>query len=151
MRLWSLHPRLLDRQGLVALWREGLLAQAVLLGKTRGYTRHPQLDRFLNTSRPVHYLRQYLFSIWQEAKLRGYRFDLHKIGLPRTRRLAPLGVTHGQLEYEYRHLLAKLKRRAPVEWIRLKKIAPCPHPLFRVKAGPVEPWEKTRRKLPSGM
>lgn len=43
MRLWSLHPQYLDAKGLVALWREGLLAQAVLAGQTRGYKRHPQL------------------------------------------------------------------------------------------------------------
>jgi hypothetical protein len=43
MRLWSLHPQYLDPQGLVALWREALLAQAVLRGKTRGYKHHPQL------------------------------------------------------------------------------------------------------------
>ncbi|MGP9584395.1 pyrimidine dimer DNA glycosylase/endonuclease V, partial [Micrococcaceae sp. AOP34-BR2-30] len=30
MRLWSLHPEVLDRQGLIAGWREALLAQAVL-------------------------------------------------------------------------------------------------------------------------
>ena len=36
MRLWSLHPRYLDAKGLVALWREGLLAQAVLKGQTKG-------------------------------------------------------------------------------------------------------------------
>jgi len=46
MRLWSLHPSYLDPQGLVAVWREGLLAQAVLRGQTTGYTRHPQLARF---------------------------------------------------------------------------------------------------------
>ncbi|WP_343214776.1 pyrimidine dimer DNA glycosylase/endonuclease V, partial [Dokdonella sp.] len=40
MRLWSLHPRYLDPQGLVALWREALLAKAVLRGETRGYTQH---------------------------------------------------------------------------------------------------------------
>ena len=32
MRLWSLSPRYLDVKGLVAVWREGLLADAVLLG-----------------------------------------------------------------------------------------------------------------------
>lgn len=46
MRLWTLHPEYLDRQGLVALWREAPLAKAVLEGKTRGYRRHPQLERF---------------------------------------------------------------------------------------------------------
>jgi hypothetical protein len=33
MRLWSLHPEYLDANGLVALWREALLAQAFLQGK----------------------------------------------------------------------------------------------------------------------
>ena len=32
MRLWSLHPCYLDPAGLVAVWREGLLARAVLRG-----------------------------------------------------------------------------------------------------------------------
>jgi hypothetical protein len=45
----------LDGRGLVALWREALLAQAVLRGRTRGY-RHPQLARFRsreNLARPL--------------------------------------------------------------------------------------------------
>ena len=46
MRLWSVHPLHLDRQGLTACWREALLAQAVLAGRTRGYRAHPQLERF---------------------------------------------------------------------------------------------------------
>jgi hypothetical protein len=36
MRLWTLHPKYLDARGLVALWREALLAQKVLRGATRG-------------------------------------------------------------------------------------------------------------------
>ena len=47
MRLWSVHPRYLDTAGLTACWREALLAQKVLTGATRGYRRHPQLERFL--------------------------------------------------------------------------------------------------------
>jgi Pyrimidine dimer DNA glycosylase len=46
MRIWSLHPQYLDRQGLTAAWREGLLAQKVLTGTTKGYRNHPQLRRF---------------------------------------------------------------------------------------------------------
>jgi hypothetical protein len=46
MRLWSLHPKYLDRAGLLAVWREGLLAQQVLMGNTKGYKNHPQLNRF---------------------------------------------------------------------------------------------------------
>ncbi|WP_245747334.1 pyrimidine dimer DNA glycosylase/endonuclease V [Frateuria terrea] len=46
MHLWTPHPKHLDRQGLLALWREGLLARAVLRGQTRGYRQHPPLERF---------------------------------------------------------------------------------------------------------
>ena len=53
MRLWSLHPSLLDPAALVAGWREGLLAQAVLLGRTKGYRNHPQLERFRGLPDPV--------------------------------------------------------------------------------------------------
>lgn len=51
MRLWSLHPSLLDRAALVAGWREALLAQKVLRGETTGYRHHPQLERFRGTDR----------------------------------------------------------------------------------------------------
>jgi len=37
MRLWTIHPKYLDAKGLVALWRETLLAKHVLEGKTPGY------------------------------------------------------------------------------------------------------------------
>jgi hypothetical protein len=56
MRLWSVHPKYLDARGLVALWREGLLAQAVLRGRTSGYVRHPQL-RKISLSRALRRLR----------------------------------------------------------------------------------------------
>lgn len=46
MRLWTVHPRYLGAKGLVAAWREALLAQKVLAGRTRGYRAHPQLRRF---------------------------------------------------------------------------------------------------------
>jgi len=46
MRIWSLHPKYLDAKGLVALWRDALLARHVLQGKTTGYKNHPQLNRF---------------------------------------------------------------------------------------------------------
>ena len=53
MRLWSLHPKYLDSKGLVAVWREGLLALEVLKGNTKGYRSHPQLTRFLQEGNPV--------------------------------------------------------------------------------------------------
>jgi hypothetical protein len=79
MRIWSLHPQYLDTKGLVALWRETLLAKNVLAGNTKGYKNHPQLKRFKNTDNPLHAINQYLSIIYQEASSRGYTFTREKI------------------------------------------------------------------------
>lgn len=137
MRLWSLHPRYLDRQALVACWREALLAQAVLLGRTRGYAHHPQLERFRAVDEPVAAVGEYLASLAIEAEARDYRFDRSRIDCYGH---APMPVTAGQLAFEARHLAGKLRVRSP-EW-PLPPEAPDPHPIFAVRAGPVEPWER---------
>src|SRR5215467_3185960 len=79
MRLWSIHPKYLDSKGLVALWRESLLAKNVLENKTKGYKNHPQLLRFKQARDPVNCINQYLFEIYNEAKRRNYSFDKKKI------------------------------------------------------------------------
>jgi pyrimidine dimer DNA glycosylase len=142
LRLWSLHPRYLDPQGLVAVWREGLLAQAVLRGRTRGYTRHPQLRRFQAERAPVACMAEYLRAVREEAGRRGYRFTA---ALSRQRFPGEMTVTRGQLDYEWRHLRRKLAARS-AGWLRgLGPVPrPKPHPLFRVVAGPVEAWENVR-------
>ncbi len=140
MRLWSLHPKYLDPKGLVALWREGLLAQAVLAGETRGYKHHPQLARFNQSSAPRKYIAVYLRAIYAEALRRGYHFDAKKIG--RGGALTPLTVTKGQLSYEWVHLNNKLHARAPAWLSQFKNLKrPQPHPLFRTVGGGVSPWE----------
>lgn len=141
MRLWSLHPKYLDPQGLVALWREALLAQAVLRGQTRGYRNHPQLDRFRSYSASLAALSLYLKAIQAEAEARGYCFDKRKI--KPARRPATLTVTSGQIAYEWSHLLAKLKARSPMLYRQWRSTAaPEAHPLFTVRAGEVEAWER---------
>lgn len=75
MRLWSLHPKYLDPKGLVALWREALLARAVLRGETRGYRHHPQLQRFQAHATPRMAINAYLMAVHAEATARGYNFD----------------------------------------------------------------------------
>jgi hypothetical protein len=75
MRLWTIHPCYLDAQGLVALWREALLAQKVLQGKTKGYRHHPQLIRFQSRLRPEAAIAVYLAAVLVEAQHRGYNFD----------------------------------------------------------------------------
>lgn len=142
MRLWSLHPRYLDPQGLVALWREGLLARAVLRGETRGYRAHPQLERFRAQRSPRAAIDRYLLAVHAEAAARGYSFDRSKIGRPGPH--APIPVSAGQLHHEWEHLMRKLSVRNVELHGRWKAItAPECHPLFCVVPGEVESWERT--------
>lgn len=141
MRIWSLHPRYLDPPGLVALWRETLLARKVLRGETRGYRHHPQLQRFQATADPVAAIDTYLQAVHAQATARGYRFDPGKFDA--AARSAPIRVSAGQCDYEWRHLLAKLALRNPGVMARWQDIAvPDCHPLFEVVPGPVADWEK---------
>jgi hypothetical protein len=143
MRIWSLHPEYLDRQGLVACWRETLLAQAVLAGRTRGYVSHPQLVRFRGMADPQGAVGQYLSVVADEADTRGYRFDRSRIERPGAVRSPLTDVTDGQLVVEWAHLRRKLAERSPDDLARWSTVAvPRPHPLFAVVSGPVAPWER---------
>ena len=142
MRLWSLHPRYLDKKGLVALWREALLAQAVLKGRTKGYRNHPQLRRFRAQPSPVAAIAAYLRAVHAEAVARGYRFDAGKIAPGGA--APPIAVTQDQLDFEWRHLIAKLEARAPAWRAALgTPHPPAPHSLFRTIPGRIEDWERT--------
>lgn len=141
MRLWTIHPRYLDAQGLVAAWREALLAQKVLQGGTRGYRDHPQLARFRAQGDPVAVIATFLAGLADEARRRGYLFDVTKISRRRFR--ARLPETEGQLLYEWGHLKAKLRARAPKLYRQFREVTiPQPHPLFRIVPGDVKDWEK---------
>jgi hypothetical protein len=145
MRLWTLHPRYLDTQGLVALWREALLAQKVLRGATKGYKHHPQLARFRASSAPLAAIATYLVGIHEEAERRGYSFNATKLASKRLR--GRIDETQGQLLYEWVHLRQKLERRDPEReaGYSLVKI-PAPHPLFNIVPGEVRAWERMARK-----
>lgn len=140
MRLWSLSLSYLDSKGLVALWREGLLAQKVLQGLTKGYKNHSQLDRFKKLSNPANGVSCYLSHVADEADRRNYNFNRSKI--------APfdpvmLCVTTDQLDYEFAHLMNKLKTRDPERCESLKTlVSPSAHPIFNIISGPVAKWEK---------
>lgn len=141
MRLWTLHPRYLDAQGLVAAWREALLAQKVLSGATKGYRHHPQLARFQAHSKPLAVIATFLAGLAEEARNRGYQFDTRKIS--RERCGEQIEETSGQLLYEWKHLRAKLRARAPLIARQFRGIAvPEPHPLFRIVPGNVQVWER---------
>jgi len=135
----DLAESLLDATGLVALWREGLLAQKVLLGRTKAYRVHPQLDRFRACNDPVAAISTYLWGVIEEAEARGYAFDSSKIVLE----LSPISlfVTQGQLEFEWKHLRRKLSVRDPARHRSLTVAELRSHPMLRVIAGGIEPWE----------
>jgi hypothetical protein len=131
----------LDQKGLVALWREALLAQKVLQGHTKGYRSHPQLARFRQAGTPLTTISAYLWVVHDEASRRGYSFDASKIA--RRRQPRALNVTAGQLDFELRHLKAKLRVRDPKRYRELRLIREITaHPLFTVVAGDIEPWER---------
>ena len=141
MRLWSLHPAYLDPRGLVALWREALLAQAVLRGDTAGYRRHPQLLRFREQESPLGSIAEYLRGVHAESVVRGYRFDAARIGEEQADGV--IDVPRGQIEFEWGHLVRKLEARAPGRARTIREDRPqiVPHPLFRVVKGGVAGWE----------
>lgn len=141
MRLWSIHPSYLDAKGLVAVWREGLLALAVLQGRTKGYTNHPQLARFKNHAQPIAAITVYLHHIVNEADERGYKFDRTKLTLAVD--LEPIMVTSGQLLYETQHLKTKLNLRDKNAYQRyFHETSFAPHPVFAITPGKIEQWEK---------
>jgi hypothetical protein len=141
MRIWSIHPEYLDAKGLVALWREALLAQAVLAGNTRGYRQHPQLLRFQQKRDPVAAIATYLWGVYRESQRRGYRFDSSRI-LRRAGRHR-LRLTHGQMEFELGHLKAKLKLRDPESYQQISTLTQVGlHPMFDLVDGDVEDWER---------
>lgn len=140
MRIWSVHPKYLDVKGLVALWREALLAKHVLEGKTKGYHHHPQLYRFREADKPIERINQYLAAVYNEALLRNYKFDKEKVNWNFEPSIILL--TTGQLNYERKHLLDKLKLRNKEQFDRLIDLKTIEqHPLFEVVEGDVEKWE----------
>lgn len=146
MRLWSISPKYLDRQGLLAVWREGLLAKKVLANKTKGYKNHPQLNRFKESDNPLKNIDVYLYGIFLEAKNRNYKFDINKIDIREINK-KQICVTKGQILYEFNHLLDKLKFRDFTRFKELDNIVkPELHFIFKLVQGDIERWEKLPKK-----
>lgn len=142
MRIWSIHPKYLDSSGLVACWRETLLAKNVLLGLTKGYKNHPQLLRFKNSEFPIDYINNYLNELYIESKKRNYNFSFEKVGIFKNN-LEKLPINSGQIFYEFEHLLNKLKIRDLKKYNEIKNIKniDCNN-VFKIINGDIEFWEK---------
>lgn len=141
MRLWSIHPKYLDTPGLLALWREGLLAKKVLEGNTKGYKNHPQLNRFKEHDFPIEAINKYLEEVFKESKKRNFIFNVSKFKSI-DKKLKKITITTGQAEYELKHLQNKIKQRSPnfYKKVSIKNLEP--HPMFKLKFGEIESWEK---------
>jgi len=147
MRLWSLHPKYLDPKGLIAVWREALLAKNVLQGKTKGYKNHPQLERFKNHPSPIKALNYYLLEIYNEATKRNYNFDKNKISKV-NKDLEKIKITSEQIKYEFEYLKKKLEKRNIVFYKKLLKTKNTEvHSIFTIVRGNVEDWEKQIPKI----
>lgn len=143
MRLWSIHPKYLDSKGLVALWRETLLAKNVLQNKTKGYKNHPQLERFKSQHSPISNINSYLKEIYNESQKRNFNFDHSKIGPIYKDKKIP--VTSGQIKYEFEHLLKKLEERDQIRYNKLKEVKRIElSPVFKKISGSIENWEKVK-------
>ena len=142
MRLWSIHPAYLDTKGLLAAWREGLLAQKVLDGGTKGYRNHPQLERFRSCDDPLRMIGLVLLAIFGEASRRGYSFDRTKIlrsgGVGRK-----IPVSDGQVRYEFALLLSKLERRDSAKHAEISMTGDIRlNAVFTLRRGGIEAWER---------
>ena len=146
MRLWTIHPKYLDTKGLLALWREALLAQKVLKGETMGYKHHPQLKRFKAQPDAVGAIATYLQGVHREAVERGYQFNQEKVS--REERAIKISSTSGQIEYEWEHLRRKLKERDKKKYEEVRGIERVDaHEMFEVCEGEVEEWEVVRGRI----
>ncbi|MBN1232731.1 MAG: hypothetical protein JXA60_05205 [Candidatus Coatesbacteria bacterium] len=142
MRLWSISPEYLDTKGLTALWRESLLAQAVISGKTKAYRNHPQLARFMEYCEPLQAIGSYLVTIHEESIRRDFGFDFSKI-LHANELHDAIPVNDGQILYEYNHLLEKLRIRDFNKYQELKGIRNIKANLvFHIVKGDIENWER---------
>jgi len=154
MRLWSLHPKLLDWNGLQGQWKEAIEAQNILMGKSAFHSpKHPQLIRFWNHPYPIRAITYYLFCVWSESIDRGYGYNedlILKKEDPYIFNIPLIKVTRKQLEYEWNLLKAKFTTRKNLKLSPflqdkdLDLIEPFAHSLFEVVDGEIEEWERVK-------
>lgn len=138
MRIWSIHPKYLDAKRLTAVWRETLLARAVLENKTQAYKNHSQLTRFKKQKNPKILINSYLYHIHQESIKRNYNFNKKLLKNSFTKK--KIKVTIGQIKYELLHLKRKLKNPEHLKKIKIPEV----NPIFKVTKGCIESWEKVK-------
>ncbi|NIM47035.1 MAG: hypothetical protein GTN40_02650 [Candidatus Aenigmarchaeota archaeon] len=120
MRVWIVHPKYLDCKGLVALWRETLLARKVLKGKTKGWRNHPQLNKFKTHKNPVAAVNTYLLYVLEESEKRCYKFNKRKIEKSFTKN--KIKIPKKEVVSDFEDLKNKLKKRDSKRYIEIVKV-----------------------------
>jgi hypothetical protein len=108
----------------------------------QGLPQSPTTQSISTIRNPTRAIANYLWSVADEAKERGYHFDVSKIAAPR--RMFTIPVTKGQLAYELAHLKQKLRQRDPKQFQLVNKREPVKvNSTFKAMEGPMAPWERT--------
>jgi len=122
------------------------LAKKVLEGQTKGYKNHSQLERFKNTHDPISYINYYLSGVFDQASMRKYKYDESKIDSFEV--TEGISVNHKQVIYEFNFLQDKLFSRDIKQWKINESYRESGyiilHPLFYIKLGEIESWEKVK-------
>ena len=139
MRLWSLSTR----QRLIE-WVFSRYGAKVCLRRKCSWDKRRAIDFILNligfaSENWTATIGAYLWAVLDEARSRGYNFDASRIA---TERLPiSISVTRGQLDFERQRLMKKLRTRDQDRFRILGAAVARPHPILRVVAGGLEPWE----------
>lgn len=123
----------MDKHGLIALWREGLLAQKALNGGAKGYQNNPQLVRFKRQDNPLKAIGTYLSFVAAEGARQGYKLNHEKILYPNFDE-AVIEADLGQVAFEKEHLKDKLKRRDVIKFEELSSSKTIDaNPIFNIQ------------------
>jgi hypothetical protein len=157
MRLWSIHPKYYDDSALARCIGEGLGGLRALCGLQKMHRNHPQLERFKKAAFCKHVLAEYIYCCHSESLVRekayNFDFDVMYDYLEGAVEGVNLPVTTGQIQYECKLLLAKMRSRSKggknrqyIELLRndINRNQVELHPLFYAVPGPVESWEKVK-------
>lgn len=140
MSLWVVHPKYLDKQGLVSVWREGLRAQKILSGETACSSNQMLVRQFAADPQPMKAIGAYLSFIAAEGARRGYKFGHEKIKCPNFDETA-VPLEPKDLVFEMKDLRRRLKARDKDKWretVKVEKIEP--HPGLRGSVMPMSKW-----------
>lgn len=133
MCLWSVHPQYLDKHGLMALWREGLLAQKALCASAAVSQSNPQLRRFKNNDNPLRAIGTYLSFVAAEGARQGYNLNHEKILYPNfDQEVIPVDAS--QIAFEAERLKNKLRIRDKLKFKQLSSSRDiAANPIFNIQ------------------